>query len=635
MTSSSSSEKGKAADSLPAEKSDKEPTGEEPEAPSKEVEPVEEEVKALQLKPPIVVRDFAVQLGLKPFRLISELMEMGIFASMNQVIDENVASDIAAKYGFILDIRHRGEPAAAPEKKKVKEVVKVDESKFLEPRPPVVCILGHVDHGKTTLLDSIRKASVVSGEAGGITQHIGAYQIEVNDQRITFLDTPGHAAFTKMRARGADVTDLAILLVAADDGFMPQTDEALKHAQSAGVPIIVAINKMDAKGANIERVKKQMQERNIAPEDWGGEIITVPVSAIKGEGVDELLEMILLQAEVSELKANPKAPAEGVIIEAEVEVGRGPSATVIIQKGTLKAGDALVCGRFYAKARALYDDQGKIVKKAPPSMPVRVIGWSDAPEAGALFRVVKNEKEARRIAEENQELQRKDGIAQIPVAPAPTIENLFDAIASTKKKTFRTVLRCDVQGSLEAVRGMLENINSDKVDIDVIQADVGPISQSDVLMASTSQAAIIGFGVKVESGVVKFAKHHGVKIFQHNIIYELLDQVKEGMADLLEPELHEKKLGAAEIRQVFPVGKGTVAGCLVTEGKITRDAKARLLRKGEEVFDSTISTLKRFKEDAKDVRAGYECGIALTRFRDYEPGDIIECYEIQKKRGSL
>ncbi len=594
------------------------------------------ELELLHVKPPIVVRDFAQQLGIKPFRLISELMEINIFASMNQVIDESIAMDVAEKHGYLLDVKHRKAAATSAEKAE-EQKEEVDESKFLEPRSPVVCILGHVDHGKTTLLDYIRKENVAGGEEGGITQHIGAYQIDVNDQKITFLDTPGHAAFTKMRARGAGVTDIAILVVAADDGFMPQTDEALKHAQASAVPVVVAVNKMDVKGADINRVKRQMQERGIPPEDLGGETIVVPVSAIKGEGVDNLLEMIVLQSEMLELKANPQRQAAGVIIESEIEVGRGPTATVIVQHGTLKTGDVIVCGDAYAKVRAMFDDAGKNVKKAPPSTPVRVIGWTDAPEVGETFRAAKNEREARRIVEESQEEARRRQSAAEPegAAQPKTIENLFDAIESTRKMTFRVVVRCDVQGSLEAVIGLLEGIESDKVDMEVLQGDVGPISRNDVLMASAAEAAIVGFNVKMEPGVLKFAKHHNVPIYQFGIIYQLVDRIKEVMAGMLEPEQIENKVGAAEVRQIFPLAKSFIAGCLVTEGKVIRGGRARLLRQGEVVGETRIGTLKRFKDDVTEVRAGLECGIALEKFNRFEEGDLIECFEIQEKRPSL
>lgn len=592
--------------------------------------PTEEtEVKIITLKPPVVVRDFAGELGLKPFRLISELMEMGIFASINQTIEEDVASKIAEAHGFMLEVRHRGEQTQETPKEKKEDKPKEDESKFLEPRPPVVCVLGHVDHGKTTLLDSIRNTSVVAGEAGGITQHIGAYQVEKNDQKITFIDTPGHAAFSKMRERGANVTDIAVLVVAADDGFMPQTDEALKFAQKANVPVVVAINKMDSKGANIDRVKQQLQERNIASEDWGGETLTASVSALKGEGIGELLEAILLQAEVLELKANPKCPAEGIIVESQIEVGRGSTATAIIRKGTLKVGDAIVCGPCSCKVRALMNERGERLKSAPPATPVSILGWSDAPNSGASFVTVKNDREAKRLAEENAESVKREellGKQQEPVAA--TMENLLEAIESQQEKVFRVLIKADVHGSAEALQGCLEAIQSDKVNLEILGCEVGPVSKNDITMASASEAAVIAFNVKLENGVQPLAKHHNIRIIQHNIIYELIDQVKEGMAELLEPERVENKLGGAEVRQVFSVAKGIVAGCMVTEGRFLRDAFARVHRKGELLHDGRVTTLKRFKDDVNEVRAGYECGIKVSGFSNYEPGDMLECYEV-------
>jgi len=593
------------------------------------------EVKVITIKPPIIVRDFAAELGLKPFKLISELNQQGGFASMNSTIEEAVAVAVAEKHGFILDIKHRGDPAPQQEKEKKKVDPEAEEQKNLEPRPPVVCILGHVDHGKTSLLDRIRKANVVAGEAGGITQHIGAYQIEHNGQKITFLDTPGHAAFTKMRARGANVTDVAVLVVAADDGFMPQTDEALKHAQNAGVALIVAINKVDVKGANIDQVKNQMQQRNIAPEDWGGETVTVPVSALKGEGIDTLLEMITLQAEMLELKANPKAEASGIIVESEIDFGRGPMATVIVQRGTLKVGDAIVCGPYYARVRAMFDDQGRNVKEAPPSTPVRVIGWSGTPESGATFKAAKNPREAERLAEEEQ-LRLKQIATQAASAPKEvSVEQLFANIAATQAKTLKVILKTDVYGSTEALQNILEGIQSSKVSLEIVATDVGLVTKNDVLMASAAKAVILGFHTKLENGVVPLAKHHGVRIETFDIIYELGDKVREMMADLLEPDLKEIKLGGAEVRQIFPLAKGFVAGCLVTDGKITRNALARLRRKKEIVHEGRIGTLKRFKDDANEVRAGLECGIKLDDFNGYEVGDVIECYEVQKVRASL
>ncbi|MCF7689168.1 MAG: translation initiation factor IF-2 [Cephaloticoccus sp.] len=596
------------------------------------------DIKVIQIKPPIIVRDFAVELGMKPFKLISELNQAGGFASMNSTIEEAVAIAVAEKHGFILEIKHRGEAAAqlaAAQEEKQQADPAVEEEKNLEPRPPVVCILGHVDHGKTSLLDSIRKTKVVAGEAGGITQHIGAYQIERSGRLITFLDTPGHAAFTKMRARGANVTDIAVLVVAADDGFMPQTDEALKHAQTAGVSLIVAVNKMDVKGANLDQVKTQMQQRNIAPEDWGGETITVPVSALKGEGVDTLLEMILLQADLLELKANPKAEASGIIVESEIDFGRGPMATVIIDRGTLRVGDAIVSGPYYAKVRAMYDELGQNIKSAPPSTPVRVIGWSGTPESGASFKAVKSMRVAEAIAEE-EELRLKQLVTRAAAAPKEvSVEQLFANIAATQAKTLKVILKTDVYGSAEAVRNILEGIQSTKVSLEILASEVGLVTKNDVLMASASDAMIIGFHTKLENGVTPLAKHHGVRIATFDIIYELGDKVRETLADMLDPDLKEIKLGVAEVRQVFPLAKGFVAGCLVTEGKITRNAQARLRRKKDTIHEGKIGTLKRFKDDANEVRAGLECGIKLDEFNAYEAGDVIECYEVQKVRASL
>jgi translation initiation factor IF-2 len=474
---------------------------------------------------------------------------------------------------------------------------------------------------------------VAAGEAGGITQHIGAYQIEFNNRKITFLDTPGHAAFNKMRARGASVTDIAVLVVAADDGFMPQTDEALQHAKNAKVTLVVAVNKMDVKGANLDQVKAQMQQRGIAPEDWGGETVTVPVSAIKGTGINELLEMLLLQSDVLELKANPKAEASGVIIESQVDVGRGPVATVIVQRGTLRVGDALLCGGQWAKVRAMFDDQGKPLKEAPPSTPVRVIGWSGTPDSGASFQAVKNAREAENLAEEEAQRLKKAGATEAP--KEVSVEQLFANIAATQQRTLKVIVKTDVFGSAEAVRQVLEGIKSTKVQLEIVSADVGLVTKNDVLMASAAGAVILGFHTKLENGVTPLAKHHGVRIETYDIIYELGDKVREMMADMLEPDLKEVKLGAAEVRQVFPLAKGFVAGCLVTEGKISRNNTSRLRRGKETVFEGKIATLKRFKDDANEVRAGLECGIKLDDHNDYAVGDIIECYEVQKVRATL
>ena len=595
------------------------------------------EIKVLHLKPPIIVRDFAAVLGLKPFKLISELNQLVGFAAMNSTVDEAIAQKVAEKYGFLLEIKHRGDPAQQQQTQKGKKEVKPveDESKHLVPRPPVVCILGHVDHGKTSLLDAIRKANVAAGEAGGITQHIGAYQIEFIGSKVTFLDTPGLAAFSKMRARGANVTDIAVLVVAADDGFMPQTDEALKHAQDAKVTLLVAVNKMDVKGANIEQVKGQMQQRNIAPEDWGGETVTVPVSAIKGTGINDLLEMILLQADVLELKANPKAEASGIIIESEIDFGRGPLATVIVQRGTLRVGDAIVSGAQYAKVRAMFDDKGDNVKEAPPGTPVRVIGWSGTPDSGAAFKAVKNSREAEKIAEQEQ-FRLKQAVTSADAAPKElSVEDLFKNIAATQAKVLKVIIKTDVFGSAEAVRNILEGIKSTKVSLEIVSIEVGLVTKNDVLMAGAAGSVIIGFHTKLENGVTPLAKHHGVRVETYDIIYEMGDKVREMMADLLDPDLKETKTGAVEVRQVFPLAKGFVAGCLVTEGKITRNAAARLRRGREIIYEGKIATLKRFKDDANEVRAGLECGIKLDDFNGYQAADVIECYEIQKVRASL
>ena len=598
-------------------------------------------LKKIHVKPPIVVRDFAGEIGLKPFKLISELMEMGIFASMNQTIEESVAVQVAGRHGCELEIHHRGEQNEKGGSSKPKvEKPDDDDPKFLKPRPPVVCILGHVDHGKTTLLDTIRKANVVKGEAGGITQHIGAYQIDHKDQKISFIDTPGHAAFSMMRERGANVTDVSILVIAADDAFKPQTEEALKFAKEANNAIIVAINKIDAKGANIDRVKQQMQEKGIAPEDWGGETIAVEVSALKGTNIDNLLDMILLQVELLELKANPTCLASGTIIESQIEMGRGASATVIVERGTLKKGDALLCGEVYCRVKTMTDADGNQLKDAPPATPVRVTGWSDVPASGTKFSTEKNEKSAKRCAEENIQVRKLHDAAstqqQNTEGGAATVEDLFAAIENQQKKCLRVIVKSDVHGSTEALVQALKAIESDKVELDVISKGVGHITKNDITLASAGGAMVVGFNVKLDNGVQSLAKHHDIRIVQHAIIYELIDQVEEAMADMLDAEYTEKKTGAAEVRQVFSVGKTRkVAGCMVTEGLIQRNCIARLMRGGELIHESKIDTLKRFKDDVKEVRAGYECGINVAGYDDYQEGDTIECFAVEEQRASL
>lgn len=591
------------------------------------------EFKTIQLKAPIIVREFAKAMDLKPFRLISELMDMGIFASMNQSLEDATAIVIARKHGFDLDIRHRGEQQQPKKKEAAKKPE--DDIKNYVPRPPIVCILGHVDHGKTTLLDTIRNTNVVAGEAGGITQHTAAYQVSCNGKKITFLDTPGHAAFSKMRERGANVTDIAILVVAADDGFMPQTDEALSFAQKAGVPIVVAINKMDAKGANVDRVKQQMQKRGITSEDWGGEVLCTPVSALKGENIDKLLELVLLQAKIMELKANPKASVEGVIIESQLEQGRGATSTVIVRQGTLKTGDVIVCGENWCKVRAMMDDRGGRMKEALPSTPALVMGWTGAPEAGDAFERAENDREAKRITEEVVRQRKLRESAEVEAPPA-SIEELMAAIENKDHKVYKCVVKSDVSGTVEALVACLKDIKSDKVGLEVIADSVGQITKNDVDFAATAGASIVAFNVKQENGVAGLAKHKGVEIVSHNIIYELINTVKDAMKNLLDPELRENKLGAAEVRQLFNISKGgKVAGCMVTEGIVKNGKFARVFRKGKEISKGRVAEIKRFKDDVAEVRAGYECGITLNNFSDFEPGDVIECFEILEIRPEL
>ena len=598
---------------------------------SAEQEMTEDGRKIINIKPPIVVKDLAAALGLKPFVVIKDLMEANIFANLNQTIEPSVASLVCEKHGCVFEKEkrqtgsgvHKAEPVVAPPSAPEVEVTQ-DE---LEPRPPVITFMGHVDHGKTSLMDFIRKARVASGEAGGITQHIGAYSVDHGGHRITFLDTPGHAAFTAMRARGANVTDIVVLVVAADDGIMPQTEEAISHAKAAGVTIIVAVNKTDLASANVDRVKQQLQEHDLTPEDWGGSTIVCPVSATKGTGVDQLLEMMNLQAEVLELKASPKVPARATIIEAEMEPGRGPTATVIVKMGTLKVGQPFLCGTQWGKVKSLIGDLGKPVKEVGPGMPVKILGFDGLPRAGDELMVMDTERAARTLSEERQEGQRQIKLAAPQRA---TLESLFDNLAADQRKVLRVVLKADVQGSLEALVQALDEIQAKQIDLDVIHAAVGPISESDILLATASDAIVVGFGVKTENSAATAAKREGVQIKLYSIIYELIDQIKEAMAGMLEPELRENVIGHAEVRQVFDLTKGMVAGCMVTDGRILRTARARVLRRKQPIYDGGLSTLRRFKDDVKEVRNGFECGIKLGDFEEYEAGDTIECYTLEK-----
>ena len=593
-------------------------------------EPAEADKKVIHLKTSVSVKDLAPLLGIKAFQVIADLMALQIFANINQSLELDTVAKLCEKHGFVLE-REKKDTSKGHHKQEVKvEVPKEPEKpkeEALKPRAPIVTFMGHVDHGKTSLLDAIRKTRVAAGEAGGITQHIGAYSVHRNALSITFLDTPGHAAFTAMRARGANVTDIVVLVVAADDGLMPQTVEAINHSKAAKVQILVAINKIDLASANPDKVKTQLQEIGLVPEDWGGDIICCPVSATKGTGVDNLLEMISLQSEILELRADPRATPRCTVIEAQLEQGRGPTATVIVRMGTLRVGDAFICGNYWGKIKQLISDTGKPVKEGGPAMPLKVLGLSGLPNAGDELVVMENERAARLLSEERLFEIRNSKLAAPQRA---TLENLFANIAEGQKPTLQIVLKGDVQGSVEALVGALKEIPQTKITLDIIHSAVGPITESDVLLASASNAVIIGFSTKVENNAATVAKREGVQIKLYSIIYELIDQVKEAMAGMLEPELRETVIGHAEVRQVFDLSKGKVAGCYVSSGRISRSARARVLRKKQPIYDGGIATLRRFQDDVKEVRTGLECGIRLGDFSEYMPDDIIECYTLEK-----
>ncbi len=552
----------------PAEKA----SGEAP-SPSAELQPGPEQ-KVLLIKPPIVVKQFANELGLKPHQLIAELMTHNIFANINQTIEPDIAAKIAENHGFILE-KERREKGAGVHKIEQPVVAPpppvIEKKEELRPRAPIITFMGHVDHGKTSLLDAIRKTRVAAGEAGGITQHIGAYSVEHNGHKITF------------------------------------------------------VNKMDLPGANLDRVKKQLQEHALTPEDWGGETIICPVSATKGTGIDHLLEMMALQAEVMELKASPTARPRGTVIEAQLEAGRGPTATVIVQMGTLKIGDPFICGDYSGKVKSLLDDRSKSVRQAGPSTPVKVLGFTGLPNAGDEFLVMESERATKQLSDERLETKRTN---KLFVPQRATLETLLETAGG--RKVLRIVLKADTQGSVEAIVNALKQIETKKVDLEIIHSAVGPISESDILLASASDAVVIGFNVKVESMAVPAAKREGVQTKLYSIIYELLDQIKDAMAGLLEPELRETVIGHAEVKQVFQLSRGIVAGCLVTDGRIARAARARTLRKRQPVYDGGISTLRRFQDDVKEVRSGLECGIKLGDFSEYQVGDVIECYQLEQ-----
>ena len=601
--------------------------------PVREPPPVVNE-KLLHIKGPIVVRELAEMLGLKPNHLVAELMGMNILASIAQRVDVNVAKTVAERHGFTLDHGKRDHEHKPVQQKKAP--VETDESRAgeLQARPPVVTFLGHVDHGKTSLLDKIRDTAVARGEHGGITQHIGAYTKEVGGRSITFLDTPGHAAFTAMRARGANLTDIAVIIVAADDGVMPQTKEAIQHAKAANVAIMVAINKIDMSAANPERVKQQLQAEDLAPEDWGGSTIVCPVSAVTGEGIDHFLEMIALQAEMLELKANPKCRAKGYVIEARLEQGMGPTANLLVTEGTLKIGDPILCGPHWGRVRALINDHGVKVKSATPSMPVKCLGLAGVPEAGAEFKVCADEKEARDQA--NAAAQQLRASQAVPASRKVSLADLFKDIDATKRIELRIILKTDVQGSIEAITHALREIKTDKVSLNILFSATGNITTNDVMLASASNAVILGFHVAKEPGVDLACRREGVEIQLHNIIYELIDQVRAAMAGLLSPELREKVVGRAEIRQVFPIGKtGNVAGCMVVSGSVRPRYKVRVKRGEEVLFQGAIASLKRFKDSVAEVRDGQDCGIRIENFADILTGDILEFYEIEAIKQTL
>ena len=594
--------------------------------------------KVINVKAPVSVAELANQMNLKPFKLIAELMPMGVFANPDTALDNDQVAALCEKHGFAYERvkREKGAGVKAPvEVVKEPEPVAVEEEPddVLKVRTPIITVMGHVDHGKTSLLDYIRRTKVVAGEAGGITQHIGAYSVDHGGNILTFIDTPGHAIFTEMRARGADVTDIVVLVVAANDGIMPQTREAITHAKAANKTIIVAVNKCDLPAADPVRVRTQLMEEGLMPTDFGGDIECVDVSAHTGDGIDNLLDLLCLQAEVLDLKANPRANCRASIIEARMEQGKGSSATVIVQSGTLKVGMPFICGPFSGKIKTLFNDQGKSIKKVTPGMPAEVSGFLQTPNVGDELVEMKNEREARKLAEERQEELRQQRLS------APRRSRMEDILAmmgdGSQKAVLKLYLKGDVQGSVEAIKKAIMDIQSDKVECQFIGAAAGPISESDILLASSSDAVILGFNVKVESNAVKAVKREGVQVKIYSIVYELIDQVKDAMLGLLEPETRETVLGHAEIRQVFKLNKGRAAGSYVSDGKMLRTAEARVLRDGQVVFDGKMSTLRRFQDEVEEVKAGLECGIRLADYNDYEEGDVIECYTLEKIKQTL
>jgi len=568
----------------------------------------------------ITVKELAEKIGRPTADVIKTLIFTGVMAGINQEIDFATAEKVCEKYECLV---------VKKEEKEELEIVEDEEivEENLVKRPPIVTVMGHVDHGKTSLLDSIRKANVTAHEAGGITQHIGAYTVNLNGEKLTFLDTPGHEAFTAMRARGAQVTDVVILVVAADDGIMPQTKEAISHCKAAEVPMIVAINKIDRPGANIDRVKQELTEYGLVSEDWGGDTICVPVSAKTGENIEQLLEMVLLTAEMAELKADPKRKAKGTVIEAKLDKGRGPVATLLIQNGTLNVGDSILVGSTYGRIRAMFDDKGKTIKSAGPSIPVEILGLSEVPSAGDRFAVVKDEKTARNMAEIRKQKLKDESFHS---ANRVSLEDLYSQIQEGTVKELGIIVKADVQGSVQAIKQSLEKLSTDDVKVRVIHGGVGAITETDVTLAAASNALLIGFNVRPDSNASIIADKEGVSIKTYRIIYDAIEDVKSAMIGMLDPEYKEVINGKAEVRMVYKISSvGTIAGCYVLDGKIIRNSEVRVIRDGIVIFESTLASLKRFKDDAKEVNAGYECGLSVERFNDLKEGDIIESFTMQ------
>jgi len=583
-------------------------------------------------KPPLVVEEtitvnaLARKLNIAPNHLIKKLIEKGTFASLNQSLDKDTITWIAEEQGY--QVKILSEEEAVLDSEDIE-----DDPASLVPRPPVATIMGHVDHGKTTLLDAIRETRVAENESGGITQHIGAYEVELPKGKVIFLDTPGHEAFTAMRARGAQVTDVVVLVVAADDGIMPQTIEAIDHSKAAGVPIIIAINKIDKPNARLDRIRQQLMEQGLIPEELGGKTLCVEVSAIEKRGLDNLLEALLLEAEMLELKANPNRPAKGIIIEAQLDKGKGPVATVLIKKGTLRVGDDFICGSFGGKVRALFNDKGEKVESAGPSIPVEVSGLPEVPHAGDIFQVVSDEKKVKEIASKRQLLNREKNLREVRHL---TLADLHAQIEEGKVKELPVIIKGDTRGSVEALSDSLKQLISDKVRLKIIHAGTGAVSESDVMLASASNAIILGFHIKSGPGALELAEVEKVDIHFYNIIYEAISEVKKALEGLLEPEYKKVVTGKVEVRQVFHISKkDAVAGSYVTEGKIARNSKVTLLREGKSVYDGSIDTLRRFKDDVREVDAGYECGLTLTDFNDIREGDVLEAYYLEELERKL